>query len=402
MSSPIEQVAARCAQAYHTGSLLLRGSPAAAGWVLGWLSAEFAPHVLTGHALSAVPSPLEKIASAWAVQRADTVLDVALQETFGEGYITAVRHPLEPYTARRPNVAAVAAAMRHRGRYSATTRNISYGPGGRSHLLDIWRRPDLPDGHRAPVLIEVPGGGWSVNDKRGQAYPLMARMSELGWICVSINYSRSPRNAFPTHIVDVKRAIAWVRANIAEYGGDPDFIAITGGSAGGHLAALAALSSADPTLQPGFEDADTSVQAAAPYYGVYDLTSADNMHPLMMPLLEHVVMQRRRADDPQLYRDASPMHRIHRSAPPFFVLHGENDAVIPHLQARAFTAALRKAGVRTVSYAELPNAHHAFDTIATLRCQLAAEAVASFLGVVYGRHLAARKRTRRVSVSSAS
>ncbi len=76
---------------------------------------------------------------------------------------------------------------------------------------------------------------WSINDKRGQAYPLMTRMVELGWICVSINYSRSPRNAWPSHIVDVKRAIAWVRENIAEFGGDPDFIAVTGGSAGAHL-----------------------------------------------------------------------------------------------------------------------------------------------------------------------
>ncbi|WP_233211223.1 alpha/beta hydrolase, partial [Mycobacterium sp. shizuoka-1] len=334
--------------------------------------------------------------------RADTVLDSALRETFGENYTAAVHHPLEAYTARRPNLAGVLDAMRHRGRYAKKTRNISYGPGGRSHLLDIWRRPDLPEGYRAPVLIHVPGGGWSVNDKRGQGYPLMTRMSELGWICVSVNYSRSPRNAFPAHIIDVKRAIAWVRANIAEYGGDPDFIAITGGSAGGHLSSLAALTAGDPTLQPGFEAADTSVQAAAPYYGVYDLTNTDNMHPLMMPLLEHVVVQRRLADHPELYRDASPLHRIHRNAPPFFVLHGESDAVIPSSQARAFTAALRKSGPRTVSYAELPNAHHAFDTIATLRCQLAAEAVASFLGIVYGRHLAAGKRTRRVAVSSAS
>ncbi len=60
------------------------------------------------------------------------------------------------------------------------------------------------------------------------------------------------------------------------------------------------------------------------------------------------------------------------------------------LQARAFAGALRAAGARTVSYAEIPNAHHAFDTIATLRCQLAAEAVAAFLGIVYGRHVAAR------------
>src|SRR3569623_1126796 len=119
------------------------------------------------------------------------------------------------------------------------------------------------------------------------------------------------------------------------------------------------------------------------------------MHPLMMPLLEDVAVQRRLEDIPKLYRDASPMHRIHRDAPPFFVLHGESDAVIPSTQARDFVAALRKSGSDTVTYAELPKAHHAFDTIATLRCQLAAEAVASFMGIVYGRHLAARDRAQK-------
>ena len=83
MSSPIDQVTACCTRAFHTGSLLLRGTPAAAGWILGWLSAEFAPQVLTGHALSVIPSPLAKIASALAVQRADAVLDSALRDTFG-------------------------------------------------------------------------------------------------------------------------------------------------------------------------------------------------------------------------------------------------------------------------------------------------------------------------------
>ncbi|MCB0944382.1 MAG: alpha/beta hydrolase, partial [Mycobacterium sp.] len=212
MSSMIDEVSACCSRAFHTGSLLLRGSPHAAGWILGWLSTEFAPHVLTGHALSVVGvSPLERIACELAGRRADTVLDTALRETFGDGYRDAVHHPLAPYTARQPRVGGLVDAMRHRSRYSATTTDIPYGPGGRSHLLDVWRRPDLPDDYRAPVLIQVPGGGWSVNDKRGQGYPLMSRMVELGWICVSINYSRSPRNAWPAHIIDVKRAIAWVR-----------------------------------------------------------------------------------------------------------------------------------------------------------------------------------------------
>lgn len=398
MSSPIEEVAALCARSYRTGSLLLRGTPAAAGWMLGWLSAEFAPHVLTGHALSALPTPLTRLATGLAVQRADSVLTDVLRTTFGADYEKTVHHPGEPYTVRAPGVGRVLEAMRHRGRYcAADTTDISYGPGGRSNLLDIWRRQDLPRGHRAPVLIQVPGGGWSINDKRGQAYPLMSRMTELGWICVSINYSRSPRNAWPAHIVDVKRAIAWVRENIADYGGDPEFIALTGGSAGGHLCSLAALTAGDPTLQPGFEEADTTVQAAAPHYGVYDLTDPAAMHPLMMPLLEHVVIQTSPDTDRHVFEQASPTHRVHRDAPPFFILHGRNDAVVPHRQAVAFSDALRRAGARTVAYAEIPNAHHAFDTIATLRCQLSAEAVATFLGIVYGRHVGARGARRRVA-----
>lgn len=385
----------RCDRAIRTGSLVLRGSPAAASWLMGWLANEFSPHVVTGHALSALPSPLERAASALALQRADTVLEAALTAAFGADYRTTVSHPLESADARQPSLAGLAHAMRHRRRYSATTTDIPYGPGGRRHLLDVWRRPDLPAGHRAPVLIQVPGGGWSINDKRGQAYPLMTRMVELGWICVSINYSRSPRNAWPEHIIDVKRAIAWVRANIAEFGGDPDFIAITGGSAGGHLSSLAALTAADAAFQPGFEDADTTVQAAAPYYGVYDLTDRAAMHKLMPSLLENVVMQQRFSEHRHVFEAASPTHRVHRDAPPFFILHGANDAVVPRSQARAFHSALRNAGARDVAFAEIPKAHHAFDTIATLRCQLAADAVASFLGIVYGRHRKALRNPLR-------
>lgn len=393
MSSAIDDVAAACSRTFHTGSMLLRGTPAFAAWYLGWLAAEFAPHVLTGHALSAIPSPLVPIGSKMAAQRADTVLDAALTETFGESYQDQVHQPLEPYTARRPHVFGVLSAMLSR-RETATT-NISYGPGGCSHLLDIWRRPDLPEGHRAPVLIQVPGGAWTVNHKRGQAYPLMSRMVDLGWICVSINYRRSPWNAWPSHIVDVKRAIAWVRDNIAEYGGDPDFIAITGGSAGGHLSSLAALTAGDKSLQPGFEDADTSVQAAAPYYGVYDLTDHRGMHHLTRPLLERLVMRARMDENRELFEGASPRFRVHRDAPPFFILHGRDDDIVPLEQARTFTEALRDAGATTVAYAELPNAHHGFDTIATMRCQLTAEAVAAFMGIAYGRHVAGARRGRR-------
>ncbi len=386
---------------YRAGALLLRGSPFAAGWVAGWLLTEFPPHVVTGHALSRVSHPsIGRVASTWAAQRADEALTAALEGAFGADFREQVRQPAYVQSACAPRSGLLRRPGPHH-RYAGQTSDISYGPRGRN-LLDIWRRHDLAPGCRAPVLIQVPGGAWSVNGNRGQAYTLMSRMVELGWICVSIDYSRSPRCTFPAHLIDVKRAIAWVRENIADYGGDPDFIAITGGSAGGHLASLAALTPNDPEFQPGFEDADTSLQAVAPYYGVYDFTDFENMHELMLPFLEHFVFKARYADEPERFKAASPISYAHCEAPPFFVLHGEKDELVPSGQARAFCAALRAAGAPTVAHAELSNAHHAFDITPTVRSRLAADAVADFLGVVYGRRVSSLIDSLPLPVTSAS
>jgi len=391
------QLAAAPIGAYRTGSLLLRGSPTVAGFLAGWLSAEFPPHVVTGHALSGVsPLSIGRVATSWAAQRADRILTAALQDSFGAQYHDSVCHPISDRPERRGGMLHAAAGHR---RYAAKTSDIAYGPDTRDNLLDIWRHRDIKVGDRAPVLLQIPGGAWTVNGRRPQGYPLMSRMAGLGWVCVSIDYSKSPRKSWPAHIIDVKRALAWVRENIADYGGDPDFITVTGGSAGGHLASLIALTANDPRLQPGFEDVDTTVQAAAPFYGVYDLTDAGKMHEMMMPFLELFVMKERYADNPELFELASPISHVHRDAPPFFVLHGESDSVIPTVQARAFCDALREAGADTVGYAELPNAHHAFDLFATVRSRLTADAVADFLGVVYGQHVRSRSRAVRKHAS---
>ena len=197
--------------------------------------------------------------------------------------------------------------------------DISYGEYGGANHLDIWRRPDLDRNAKAPVLFQIPGGAWTTGNKRGQAHPLMSHLAELGWICVAINYRHSPRNTWPDHIVDVKRALAWLKAHIAEYGGDPDFVAITGGSAGGHLSSLAALTPNDPRFQPGFEDADTRVQAAVPFYGVYDFTRLeDAMHPSMPELLERMVIKQPHSANPSRMstrrRSATCLRTLRRSS----------------------------------------------------------------------------------------
>lgn len=266
--------------------------------------------------------------------------------------------------------------------------DIPYGEYGTRNTLDVWRHPDLPRDGRAPVLVQVPGGAWMVGSKRGQAHPLMVHLVERGWVCVSINYRLSPRSTWPDHIIDVKRALAWTKAHISDYGGDPDWVAITGGSAGGHLCALAALTAGDPRFQPGFVDADTTVRAAVPFYGIYDFTGEVDLHPLLTPSLSAYVFKQSRRQFPDTYRTASPMTYVGPDAPPFFVLHGSNDSLVPVGQARAFTARLREVSTSPVVYAELPQAQHAFDIFGSPRATHTAVAVEQFLAEVYAPHAA--------------
>ena len=290
------------------------------------------------------------------------------------------RRPGGAGTAKSPGLLRM---LRIYGDY-AHDSNISYGEYGGANQLDIWRRPDLDRTGNAPVLFQIPGGAWTTGNKRGQAHPLMSHLAELGWICVAINYRHSPRNTWPDHIVDVKRALAWVKTHISEYGGDPNFIAITGGSAGGHLSALAALTPNDPQFQPGFEGADTRVQAAVPFYGVYDFTRFDDaMHPTMPALLVKSVIKQRPSENPQPFVTASPINHVSADAPPFFVLHGRNDSLAPVEQARSFVTRLREASRQPVVYAELPLTQHAFDTFGSARAAHAAVAVEQFLAEVY-------------------
>jgi acetyl esterase/lipase len=292
------------------------------------------------------------------------------------------RRPAGEGTAKTPG----ALRMLRIYRDYAHDGDISYGEYGGANHLDIWRLPDLDRNGKAPVLFQIPGGAWISGNKRGQAHPLMSHLAELGWVCVAINYRHSPRNTWPDHIVDVKRALAWVKTHIAEYGGDPDFVTITGGSAGGHLSALAALTPNDPRFQPGFEDVDTRVHAAVPFYGVYDFTRFDDaMHPSMPELLEQMVVKQRLETNRQSYVDASPVSYVSADAPPFFVLHGRNDSLVPVEQARGFVTKLRDVSTQPVAYAELPLTQHAFDIFGSARAAHAAVAVEQFLAEVYAR-----------------
>jgi acetyl esterase/lipase len=272
--------------------------------------------------------------------------------------------------------------MREHRRHVHRT-SVRYGPLP-SQLLDVWRRDDLP-AQPAPVLIFVPGGAWVHGSRMLQGYALMSHLAEMGWVCLSIDYRVAPHNPWPAHLTDVKTAIAWARANVDKFGGDRDFVAIAGTSAGGHLAALAGLTANDPELQGDLpEGSDTSVDAVVGIYGRYDWEDRSSVERVrFVDFLERVVVRRSIAEHPDIFRKASPIARVHPEAPPFLVMHGTGDSVIPVAQARSFVERLTEVSRSVVSYVELPGAGHGFDMTDGARTGAAATAIGLFCNHIH-------------------
>jgi len=248
--------------------------------------------------------------------------------------------------------------------------------------LDIYRPAEHgADDEPRPAVIQVHGGGWIAGSRLEQGIPLLNHLATNGWVGFNIDYRLSPRATLPDHVIDVKRAIAWVREHADELGIDPRRICLTGGSAGGHLTALAALTAGDVTLQPGFEDADTSVAAAVPFYGVYDMADlGGHYYPeLRSWLFPKVVIKRDYDSDPAAYEAVSPTYRVHADAPPFLVFHGDRDTLVPVDDARAFVERLRAVSTSDVLYVELPGAEHAFDLAPSVRTVRVVEGIERFL-----------------------
>ena len=244
--------------------------------------------------------------------------------------------------------------------------------------------PDT-DGSNRPAILQIHGGSWVMGDKREQGWPLLSHLAANGWVCFNLNYRLSPGATFPDHLIDLKAGLAWIREHAAEYDIDPDFIAVTGGSAGGHLAALMALTANDPEYQPGFENADTSLQAAVPIYGVYDFTSRLGMNrlPFWYRRLEQQIMKAFQSEEPEKFRRASPIDRVHPGAPPFFIIHGDRDTLAPVEEARYFADELRQRSKSPVIYAELAGAQHAFDLFCSPRTAHMLVAVLKFLDATH-------------------
>lgn len=261
--------------------------------------------------------------------------------------------------------------------------NLSYGDTGKRNLLDVVVSRNPPT-DIMPVLIHLHGGAWSSGDKNQQSKPLLHHMAGRGWVCFDVTYRLAPDHRGPDWIVDVLRAIAWVREHAADYGGDPQRIAITGGSAGGHLAALAALTHDDPAFKPGFEAADCSVAAAVPLYGRYDFLDRNrrlkrNHSAVIDKYMAARVMPGSPDACPDLWHAVSPLDRVRQDAPPMLIVHGTGDTMLPWQDAQDFAEKLSAVSSAPVTFVALPGIQHAWDMANSATTWGHVRAVAAFL-----------------------
>jgi len=296
------------------------------------------------------------------------VVERALAEGLGVGWRSEIDPEIAAGLGQRPSAARIALwpfPWFPRPRTVERIANVSYGDAGRRNLLDVYRHRSHP--REAPVLIYFHGGGFSGGRKEREARPLIHRLARQGWLCISANYRLRPAATFPDHLIDAKRVIAWVRDHGGEYGADPDLVFVAGSSAGGDLAALAALTPNDPAFQPDFESANTSVTAAICLYGYFGSYYG-------------------------LGAESSPGAHVRADAPPLFAAQGDRDTYSPRFVAiaRGFIDELRDVSSNPVIYAELPGGQHAFDLFHSIRFEAVVDGIESFAAWVRSRRATSR------------
>jgi acetyl esterase/lipase len=360
-----------------------------------WLTAELALHHIVWQAIMTILFVAFGALSSWPglVGLGITVVSwLGLAVLFHDGHKThdafdqALAGLAELAGAARMPFSQLVMPFRFRRHGVKVIRDVIYREvAGKKLKLDV-AMPEEP-GVKRPAIMQIHGGAWIIGDKREQGWPLIGHLAANGWVCFNVNYRLSPAATWPDHLIDLKYALKWIRDHADEYGADPSFVAVTGGSAGGHLTAMMGLTANDPEYQPGFEDADTTMQAVVPVYGVYDFTNRlgtmlDRFRPQM---LEPMIMKAFFAREPEKFHRASPIDRVHPDAPPFLIVHGDRDTLAPVEDAQLFAETLRETSRAPVMYAELRGAQHAFDIFASPRTARMLDGTLRFLTSMYER-----------------
>lgn len=240
-------------------------------------------------------------------------------------------------------------------RYDTTfISDVKYGEAnGKKLLLDIC----MPKGceELLPVIMYIHGGGWKYGDKAAAGGQHNAKFAEFGFFTCSINHRSTSEAPHPAQIHDVKAAVRWLRANAAEYNIDPNKIGVWGHSSGGHLAALLGTSYDIPELEgesgnPGFS---SRVQAVCTSAGPTDLLQMGGWHDAPNSPEASLVGAKYHRDRPDVATELNPITHIRHDAPPFLIVHGDLDEIVPVNQANLLFDALSD-----VSYIRVKNGDH--------------------------------------------
>jgi acetyl esterase/lipase len=236
-----------------------------------------------------------------------------------------------------------------------------------------------------PGIVFIHGGGWiggtHLHFRRQAAY-----LASKGFVASTIEYRLSGEAPYPAAVYDCKAAVRWMRANAEKYKMNPQLIAVSGGSAGGHLAALLGTTNSISALEGNGGNAGFSsrVQAVVAFNGIYDFVSLMEKSP-SRTLIERVVpkfLGGTLHEVPEVYVEASPVAHVASSDPPFLLLHGTADTTAPYGQALEMQKALKCSGVKVELYSAKGASHGFFNSPPYYQPTL--ERMEKFLRSVFG------------------
>jgi acetyl esterase/lipase len=233
---------------------------------------------------------------------------------------------------------------------------VEYGQGG-SHplLLDLY----VPTGRTkaGPAILFIHGGAWK-SGKRADMKYYCAKFAERGYVTATVTYRLLQEAPFPAAVQDVKCAVRWLRANAAAYRVDPNRIAVSGNSAGGHLAMMIGYSD-DPSLEGdgGHPGVSSRVLAVVDFYGPTDLTTDyARTHKLITDFLGGKTFE----EAPEVFQLASPLSHLTKDDPPTLIFQGTIDSLVPVAQADALADKLKELGIDYI-YERYEGWPHAMD-----------------------------------------
>ncbi len=238
-------------------------------------------------------------------------------------------------------------------------KNIAYRDGHPRWRLDLFY-PEERSQELRPGIVFVHGGGWKSGSKDGWMWQhLPARYASLGYVCISVNYRLTPDGGgYPNCVHDVKNAVRWLRAHGADYGLDPERIGAYGNSAGAHLVSMLGLVRKEAGLEGDGTHLDYSSEVQAVVTGAVPANFLDWGQPKRDGKEEFgFIAQNEPPDIEAATREASPVTHAHEEAPPFLLIHAEDDRTVPHKQSTDLEAALKAVGAE-VTLLSFPDGGH--------------------------------------------